>query len=224
MAIITLSQQAFNGAAELARGISNILDYRLVSRNEIVEKTAQYGMSKDRQDRAKSRRLGMWRRMDQGWRNYRIYSQAVLTKEIRRGCLVYLGANGLARFRDFPNVLNVRVRADIERRIDNLLKRSEYSMNRKKARHLIEKIDARTETWRDTFRDTPNVEGEIRPYGFDMDFELEQTSVSDACGLIRAALDQQEYQTTYKSLEFIDLLTVAAEFPCLLWLTWVALP
>ena len=207
MAIITLTQQAFNGARELARGISDLLDYRLVSRNEIVEKTAQYGMSKDRLDRAKSRRLGVMRRMDQGWRNYRIYSQAALTKEIRRGCLVYLGANGLARFRDFPNVLNVQVHADIEHRIDNLMKRSEYSLSRKKAKHLIEQIDDRTETWRNTF----NLDGQIRSYDFDLDIELGQTNVLDACGLIRAALERQEYQTTYKSLEAIDLLTVAAE-------------
>jgi len=108
MAIITLSQQAFNGAGELAQEISELLGYRLVSRDEIVEKTAQYGMSKDRQNRARSRHLGMLRRMDLGWRHYRIYSQAALTKEIRRGCLVYLGANGLALFRDFPNVLKQR--------------------------------------------------------------------------------------------------------------------
>ncbi len=35
--------------------------------------------------------------------------------------------------------------------------------------------------------------------------------IPDACESIRATLEQQEYQTTYKSLEAIDLLTVAAE-------------
>ena len=92
MAIITLSQKAFNGAGELAQQISDLLGYRLVSRDDIVEKTAQYGISKDRQDRARSRRLGILHRMDPGWRHYLIYSHAALTKEIRKGCLVYLGA------------------------------------------------------------------------------------------------------------------------------------
>ena len=207
MAIVTLFQEAFNGAGELAEQISNLLGYRLVSRNEIVEKTAQYGLSKDRQDRAKSKRLGLMRRMDLGWKHYLIYSQAALTKEIRKGCLVYLGPNGLTLFRNFPNVLNVQVRTDIERRIDNLMKHSEYVLNRKKAKGLIEKIDDREEKWRNTL----HADGQVRPLEFDLDIELGQTGIPDACGLITAALEQKEYQITYKSLEVIDLLTIAAE-------------
>ena len=207
MAIITLSQQAFDGARELAQRISGQLGYKLVSRDDIVEKTGQYGISKDRQDRAMSRSLGTFRRMDLGWRHYRIYSQAALSKEIRKGCLVYLGANGLARFREFPNVLNVQVRTGMERRIDNLMKRAEYALNRKKARYLIDKVDDREARWRNTF----HTDVQIRHSEFDLVIELSRIGVTDACELIRVALEQQEYQTTYKSLEAIDLLTVAAE-------------
>ena len=207
MAIITLSKKAFNGAGGLAQQISALLDYRLISRDDIVEKTAQYGISKDRRDRAKSRRLGIWHPMDLGWKHYMIYSRAALTKEIRKGSLVYLGANGVAIFRDFPNVLNVQVRTDIEHRIDNLMKRAEYVLNRKKARRLIEKVDDREVRWRNTlYADSQN-----RASEFDLVIELGQMGIPDACELIRDTLEQQEYQTTYKSLEIIDLLTVAAE-------------
>ena len=37
------------------------------------------------------------------------------------------------------------------------------------------------------------------------------TSVPEACELIRATLEQPQYQTTHKSLEAIDLLTAAAD-------------
>ena len=207
MAIVTLSHQAFDGAGELAQRISDLLGYRLVSRDDIVEKTAQYGISRDRLGRALGRRLGILRRIDLAWRHYRIYSQAALTKEIRKGCLVYLGPNGLARFRDFPNVFNIQVRTDIERRIDNLMKRSEHALNRKKARNLIEKVDGRAAQWRNTFYTT----GHIPTSEFDLVIELGQIGISDACELISATMEQMEYQTTYKSLEVIDLLTVAAE-------------
>ena len=207
MAIITLSKKAFNGAGGLAQQISALLDYRLISRDDIVEKTAQYGISKDRRDRARSRRLGMWHPMDLGWKHYMIYSRAALTKEIRKGSLVYLGANGVAIFRDFPNVLNVQVRTDIEHRIDNLMKRAEYVLNRKKARRLIEKVDDRETRWRNTLY----ADSQIHPPEFDLVIELGQMGIPDACELIRETLEQQEYQTTYKSLEIIDLLTVAAE-------------
>ena len=207
MAIVTLSHQAFDGAGELAQEISNLFNYRLVSRDDIVEKTAQYGITKDRQIRAMGRRLGMFRRMDLGWRHYRIYSQAALTKEIRKGCLVYVGANGLAQFRDFPNVFNILVRTDIERRIDNLMKIAEHALNRNKGRNLIKMVDDREARWRDAFY----TDGQIRTSAFDLVIELGQIGVTDACKLISAAMEQKEYQTTYKSLEVIDLLTVAAE-------------
>jgi len=207
MAIVTLSHQAFDGAGELARQVSDSLGYRLVSREDVVEKTAQYGISQDRQSRAKARRLGMLRRVDMGWRRYRIFSQAILTKEIRKGCLVYLGTNGLARFRDFPNVFNIQLSTDIERRIDNLMRRAEHALNRRKAKSLIEKIDSREAKWRSAFY----TDGQLRASEFDMVIELGLMGISDACQLISAAMDQKEYQTTYKSLEAIDLLTVAAE-------------
>ena len=207
MAIITLSQQAFDGTRELAQRISGQLGYKLISRDDIIEKTGQYGTSKGRQNRAMGRSLSAFHRMDLGWRRYRIYSQAALTKEIRKGCLVYLGANGLVRFRGFPNVLNVQVVTGIERRVDNLMKRVEYALNRKKAKDLIDKVDHREARWSNTF----HTDGKIRPSEFDLVIELGQIGVPDACELISVALEQQEYQTSYKSLEVIDLLTVAAE-------------
>ena len=99
------------------------------------------------------------------------------------------------------------VRTDMERRIDNLLKRAEYVLDRKKARHLIEKVDDRDAKWRNTL----HISGQVRASEFDLDIELGQIGIPAACGLITAALEQNEYQTTYKSLEVIDLLTVAAE-------------
>ena len=149
----------------------------------------------------------MLRPMDLGWKHYLIYSRAALTKEIRKGSLVYLGANGMAIFRDFPNVLNVQVRTDIEHRIDNLMKRAEYVLDRRKARRLIEKGDDRDERWRNTLYG----DSQMRPSEFDLVIELSQMGIADACDLIRDTLEQQEYQTNYKSLEIIDLLTVAAE-------------
>ncbi len=207
MAIVTLSHKAFDGAGELAQQISGLLGYKLVSRDDIVQKTAQYGISKHLQGRAIDRRLGILRRIDLGWRKYRIYSQAALIKEIRKGCLFYLGANGLARFRDFPNVLNIQVRADIEHRIDNLMKRSEPALNRKRARNLIEKVDDRQARWRNAFY----ADSQVPHSEFDLVLELGQIGMIEACELIRATIEEKEYRTTHKSLEVIDLLTVAAE-------------
>ncbi|MCH8280435.1 MAG: cytidylate kinase-like family protein [Chloroflexi bacterium] len=207
MAIITLSRWTFSGGRELGQKISENLGYRFVSRDDIISKTAGYGMSGERMERARRRRFGFLQRFDLEWSHYLIYARAALTKEIRQGSLVYLGSNGQALLRDFPNVLNVGVMADMEYRIDNLIKRTEYVVDRKKARKLIQEIDEKKARWSRTLHDDRLLD----PGDFDLVIEPGQTTLADACDLIHATLEQPKYQTTYKSLEAIDLLTVAAE-------------
>ncbi len=212
MAIITLSRKTFSGTRELAGHVAETLGYRLVSRDDIIEKTAQYGMSGDRQDRARRRRLGMLQRVDLGWVHYLVFTRAALTKEIRQGSLIYLGGNGPALFKDFPNVLNVAVVADMDYRIDRLLRRTDYVINRKKARRIIEDMDEKEARWRKalhvSYSREDGLDGLLEP-----GLVIEQGLVSppEACELIRAMLEGPQYQTIYKSLETIDILTAAAE-------------
>ena len=207
MAIISLARGAFCGARELAQYISGELGYRLVSREDIIEKTAQYGMSRDKQERARRKRLGVLPRMDLEWIHYRAYSRAALTKQIRHGNLVYLGDNGRALLHGFANTLSVRVVADMEYRLDNLIERASYVINRKNARRLIQKIDEKDARWQRRLYD----DGWNDPSKFDLVIERGLTSIPEACELIRATLTHPQYQTTPKSLDTIDLLTVAAE-------------
>ncbi len=139
MTIITLSRAPFSGAGELAGQISGDLGYSLISRDDVIEKTAQYGMSRHRQDRARHQRLGLLPRMTREWVRYLVFARAALVKEIKQGSLMYLGGNGRALLKDFPNVLNVRVAADLDYRVDNLIRRSEYTINRKKAKQTMKK-------------------------------------------------------------------------------------
>ena len=211
MAIITLSRGTFSGARKLAHGLADILGYKLVSREDLIEKTARYGLSPERLERAQRRRLGMLPRIDLEWFHYLVYSRAALTKEIRQGSLVYLGSNGGALLRDFPNVLNVKVVADMEDRIDNLIKRTEYAMDRKKARRVIEKVDERSARWHKTLHDDGWHGNRPNDEAFDLVIEQGTLSIPEVYELVQATLEQPKYQTTYKTLEAIDLLTVAAE-------------
>ena len=207
MAIITVSQGAFSGARELARCLSETLGHRLVYREEVIEKTFQYGMSRARSDRARRRHLGMWPQMDLGWTHYLVFVRAALSKEITDGSLIYLGDNGRALLSDFPNVLNVKVIADMERRIANLMERTDYVINKRKAKRLIERIDEKKVKWRRTIHD----HGWQDPSEFNLVIELGPTSISDACQLICDSVERPQFQNTPRSLEAVELLTVAAE-------------
>ena len=207
MAIITLSRGLFSGARDLAQRISENFGYKLVSREDIIEKTAHYGMSEEVLDKARRRRLGVMQRMDLEWLHYRVYALAALTKEIREGGLVYLGSNGRALLRGFPTVLNIRVVADMNSRIDNLIKRTDYVIDRKLAKRLIEQIDEKKARWQRTLhKGVWNESSE-----FDLQIETGCMTIPEACELIHSTLEQPGYQSTRQSLEAINLLTAAAD-------------
>ena len=191
MAIVTLLKSTFSGTRELAERVSEDLGYRLVVRDDFIDEIAEYGMSRQRQDRACRRRLGILRPIDLGWAHYR----------------VYLGDDGRGLLRGFPNVLTVKVVADMECRIDNLIERTDYAISRKKAKRIVEKSDERTVRCRRTLYD----DGWGDPSDFDLVIEPGRTSISEACRLIRAAVEQPQYQTAPKTLDTIEQLTVAAE-------------
>ncbi len=207
MAIITLSRGTFSGAKKLAETISEELGYRLVSREDIVERVAQYGMSEDRLDRARCRHLGMLPRIDLEWIHYLAYSRAALSKEIRQGNLVYLGDDGRILLGNFPNVLKVNVIADVEYRIETFMKRNDYAVGRKKAKRFIKKIDEKRSRWGRTLYN----DGRFDPSEFDLVIDPALTSIPDACEIIRATVEMPRFQTTPESLETIEYMTLAAD-------------
>lgn len=207
MAIITLSRGTFSGARKLSEYISEELGYRLVSREDIVERIAPYGMSEDRLDRARCRRLGILPRIDLEWIHYLAYTRAALSKEIRQGNLTYLGDDGRIVLRNFPNVLSVHVIADVEFRIDTCMRRNDYAVGRKEAKRFIKKIDEKRARWGRTLYN----DGRFDPSEFDLVIDPALTSIPDACEIIRATVEMPRFQTTPESLETIEYMTLAAD-------------
>ena len=146
-------------------------------------------MSRERRERARRWHLGIFRPMDLEWVDYLVYERAALSKEVKRGDLIYLGDNGSGLLRDFPNVLSVRIVADMEYRIDRLVGRTDYVISRKKAKRMIERIDEKRVRWQrslyDEWHDTS---------GPDLVIDTGGTTVPQACDLVRSTVEQPQYQ------------------------------
>ena len=59
MAIITIARDAFSGAQDLAAYLSQTLDYKMVTRADIIPTLPEYGISEDRLHRALYKQLGI---------------------------------------------------------------------------------------------------------------------------------------------------------------------
>jgi len=207
MAIITLARETFSGARKVAEDISQELGYRLVSREGIMERIAQYGISEHRLERVRCRHLGLLPRRDLEWIHYLAYTRAALSKEIQQGNLVYLGDDGRILLRNFPNVLSGHVAAGMEYRIDAFMKRNDYAVGRKEAKRFIEKIDKNRARWgRILYND-----GRFDPSEFDFVIDPGVMSIPDACEIIRANVGLPRFQTTPESLKTVEWMTLAAD-------------
>lgn len=207
MAIITISREAFSGARELAERVARRLDYKVVSRDDIIRILVDYGVPKDRLNRARKRQLGWLPRMGKDWMHYVIFVRAALSREIRSGDLIYLGNNGQQLLAGFPNTLHVGVIVGLSYRIGNLIKLNEYGIDSKTARRLITKIDEKRATWGRTIYN----DGHHRASDYDLVVDPEHASIPEICEILCDVLERPEYQTTSGSLETLELMAVAAE-------------
>lgn len=207
MAIITLSTAAFSGGRELAVRLSEKFGCKLVSREDVIDMTGHYGMPRNRLERARRRHVGILRRRDLEWNHYLAYARAALSRDVHEGKKVYLGDDGRAALSGFPSMLSVSVVADAEYRIDNLLNRTDYGIDRKRAKRLIDNIDEKRARWRNTLFDDNSEDCA----NFDLVIERTIMSITEACELVHATAKQPQFQPTPKSLDLIERLTVAAD-------------
>lgn len=207
MAIITLSRKPFSGTKELAKCLEIHLGYKLISREDVIEKIEQYGMPRDRMDNARRKSLGRLPRLDLNWMHYIAYVRATLSKEIREGNLIYLGNNGQQLLRGYPNLVNVGVITEVPYRVNELIKRNEYVINKKTARQMIEKMDERGYKWGRTIY----ADGKHDPSEFDVVIDPALMSIDEACEIVQAAVERPQFLTTPESLQTVEQMAVAAE-------------
>lgn len=207
MAIITLSRGTYSGAKELAEYIAPNLGYKLLSRETILDKLAEYGWIDEKLNKVRHKHLGILQRMNLEWIHYLACLRAVLSKEAQDEALVYHGNNGHAALRGFPHILSIKVVADMKDRIKAVIARNEYAIDQKEAIRIIERIDERRRRWSEFFyqRDVNDVSS------FDMVIDLSRKSIADAYEMIRSAVTLPQFQPTPESTKAIENLIRAAQ-------------
>ncbi|UCG83219.1 MAG: cytidylate kinase-like family protein [Dehalococcoidia bacterium] len=207
MAIITLTRGTYSGAKELGQYLSEKLGYKLLSRENIIDKLAEYGWVEEKLDKIRQKQLGILQRMNLEWIHYVACLRAVLSKEAQEEALVYHGNNGHAALKGFPHVLSIKAIADMKYRIKAVMERNEYAIDQKEAMEIIKRIDERRERWaRFLYQTDGNDASE-----FDMIIDLSRKSIHDAYEMINATVSLPQFQSGPESKKTIENLTRAAQ-------------
>ena len=207
MAIITLTRGTYSGAKDLGQYLADNLGYKLLSRETIIDKLAEYGWVEEKLDKVRQKQLGILQRMNLEWIHYVACLRAVLSREVLDEALVYHGNNGQAALQSFPHILSIKVIADMKYRIKAVMERNEYAIDQKEAMEIINRIDERRERWAKFLYQTDGNDAS----SFDMIIDLSRKSIPDAYEMIKATISLPQFQSTPESRKTIENLARASQ-------------
>jgi len=205
MAIVTISRGPYSGIKALAVRLSEDLDYRLLSREELLASTAQeFGALESQLESALTHAPKFLEGRGLGRRHFVYCVQAAMAKAVQRDNVVYYGEAGHLLLKGIPHHLRVRMVANMEDRVGAAMERC--SLRREKAVQYIQESDKAVEKW------VKWVHGvDINDLAtVDLAINLEHIPIQSACALIAETADR-DFQTTPQSQKIVDDLVIASQ-------------
>ena len=145
MAIITISRGSYSKGKEVAAKVAEKLDYNCIARRVLLEASTEFNIPEVKLTRALHDSPSLLNRFTYGKEKYVAYVEHALLQHLAKDNVVYHGLAGHFLIRGVPNVLKVRIIADLEDRIAEEVKRE--GVTAKAARRLITKDDQERRNW-----------------------------------------------------------------------------
>jgi cytidylate kinase len=145
MAIITISRGSYSKGKEVAERVAARLGYECISRDVLLEASEQFNVPEIKLVQAIHDAPSILNRFTQGKPYYISYIQAALLDHARKDNVVYHGLAGHILLKDIEQVLKVRILADPDIRISEVMQREK--VDEREARSVISKIDEERRKW-----------------------------------------------------------------------------
>jgi cytidylate kinase len=204
MPIITIYQGASGEGQELAESVAQVLGYRCVGREILIEASRRYRIPEAKLNEIVDKGPHWWERLLQDLRPYRIALQATLCELAKDGKLVYHGHLGHELLHGIGHVLKVLLTAPFEYRIAQV--RVRQNLTDAGARHYIEEVDkARTRRLMAMFGTDW-----CQPNRYDLVLNMGTMRREGAKRMIVEAAELEEYQPTLESSQAFNDLSLAS--------------
>ena len=204
MPIITISRGSFSGGKMVAEGVAQMLGYRCIDREQIIQKAELWGVSPEDLRTAMEKPPSFLGQSPQTRYRYLAFIQAALTEEARTGNAIYHGLAAHLLLGKGPHVLRIRIIAPMEFRIDQVQNR--LKCDRKEAIASIKKVDEDRSRWTKFLYGLDWTDASL----YDMVLNLEQMTVQEACAAICFVSQANGFEFTADSQRALDDLALAA--------------
>lgn len=205
MAIITIFRGTRRGGTHLAESLAEQLGYRLLGREELITGAAkEYGVSEELVESALQQRPGFLEGRGLKRLHYIHCVQAVLARAVQSDNVVYHGQAGHLLLKGIAHHLRLKVVADMEYRIGEVLQ--DASLTRAEAVYRIEEVDRLRAAWMEWLHGV----GTDDPVAYDLTINLERIAIPHACAVV-AQMVERDFRTTPESQRVVNDLVLASQ-------------
>jgi cytidylate kinase len=205
MAIIVISRGSYSRGREIAEKVAEKLGYECVSRENLLETSKEFDIPALRLTRAIEDIPSILDRFKYSKQSYIAYIQAALLERLSGDQIVYHGFAAHFFVSKISHVLNVRITADLEDRIETVMERD--GISREEALAFLNKIDDQRKKW------TRYLYG-IDPADashYDLVMQVKKIPTEAIVDSVCRIAGLKELQPTAESRQAMEDLTVAAK-------------
>jgi len=210
MTIVAISRGSFSGGMILANCVAERLGYRCLARMDLAKVANRYGVSEEQISKAISETPGLLEHLRSERVRYMACAKAALVSEVTDERVVYHGLAGHFLLQEAPHVLSIRVIANMEYRIKEVMERRD--LTREDAVQIIKTVDEKRSRWTKFLY---NVDWSD-PSLYDIVINLNNISISSACEVVSLAASLPKLQATRESQRKLKDLALATELKALI--------
>ena len=207
MSVIAISRGSLFATKKLAEGLKERLDYKIVSREEVIDTARRYGIEETglgEKDIMESHPPGYWHERSNERMHYLTCFKTALLDFAVKDSIIYHGNLAHVLLNEVPFVLRVRVNAPLENRVKQLM--DEEGISKETAIEKIKERDHKRRLWTQFLYDAEIID----PIFFDLVLNLDRISVDDAIEMVVSEVKKEPFQPTEKSMQALKDLHLAS--------------
>jgi cytidylate kinase len=205
MGVITISRGSYSRGKETAEKLAQHLGYECISRDILLETSAHFNIDELKLIRAIHDAPSILERFQHGKEKYIIFIREAFLEHIRKDNVIYHGLAGHFFCQGIPNILKVRISANLEDRIKEEMRREHIS--EKKARHILKKDDEERRKWGMHLYGIDTKDSSL----YDIVLQIDSLKVDDAVEILAEIAKRPCFQTTQESQMMIEDYHVTAQ-------------
>lgn len=204
MGIITISRGSYSRGLDIAQKLSKKLGYECISREILLKASEEFNIPRVELVQAIENAPSVFDRLKHGKKKYVAFIREAFLDHIQNDNIVYHGYAGHYFTQGIPNILKVRIIANVEYRIKVIMKRENVSKDQ--ARKILEEVDSERRKWSMYLYGIDTNSPEL----YDIVLNVDCLKVDEAVDSLVNLANRPCFQTTQESLRKVkDLLSAA---------------